>query len=106
MPDLDYNSLDIVQPDSIIVQDTFFLDTHTNLFTTPTLNSTAWNPRPKQPFINSVVFRENTYNFGKWGGSQSLVAVGEMSPQDCKRLVIEDEVSLSPQKLRLTRATQ
>jgi hypothetical protein len=104
---LDYNSLDIIQPSAITVKNTFFLDTKARLFPDPS-NSTAWNPRPKQPSIEAVVFRENTYNAGQWGGNESIVIVSsdKIAPAECKRFVAEDELSLSPQKLRQTRATQ
>ena len=110
---LDYNSLDLVQPSATTVKNTFFLDTKARIFPDPS-SSTAWSPKPKQPSIEAVVFRENTYNLGEWGGNESIVVVSsegddvtdKITPAQCQRFVVEDEISLSPAKLRQTRATQ
>jgi len=108
---LDYNSLDLVQPSAITVKNTFFLDTKARIFPDPSVSS-AWTPKPKHPSIEAVVFRENTYNLGDWGGNESIVIVegsdvaDKITPAQCQRFVVEDEISLSPKKLRQTRATQ
>lgn len=110
---LDYNSLDLVQPSATTVKNNFFLDTKARIFPDPSI-STAWTPKPKHPSIEAVVFRENTYNLGQWGGNESIVVVSsegddiidQITPAQCQRFIVEDEISLSPKKLRQTRATQ
>ena len=109
---LDYNSLDIVQPSAITVKNTFFLDTHANIYPDPSAGG-GWNPRPKTPYIEAVVFRENTYSLGKYGGNESIVVVQSgdfplITAGQCKRFVSEDEITLGTalKKLRTTRATQ
>ena len=106
---LDYNSLDLIEPSAITVQNTFFLDTGAKLYPDPAWS--GYNPRPKTPSIEAVVFRENTYNLGEWGGNASIVVINTgaypaMTPAQCKRFVVEDELSLNPETLRATRATQ
>ena len=99
-----------MQPSAITVENTFFLDTHANLFPDPT-PGTGWNPRPKTPSIKGVVFRENVYSLGTYGGNASIVVVSgdgaaTIAPGQCQRFVAEDEISLSPAHLRQTRATK
>jgi hypothetical protein len=61
---LDYNRLELVQPQAVTVQDTFFLDTNAVIYPDPG-PTTAWRPGGGKPLIAGVVFRENTYALGE-----------------------------------------
>jgi len=108
---LDYNYLEIIQPYMIIVQDTFFLDTSIHLFPDPNATKGSWRPGGDAPRIDGVIFRENTYSLGKWGGTKTIVVQPPTNPATpfvagmCSNFVVEDEVSVEKGTLVQTRAT-
>eukprot|EP00656_Telonema_subtile_P028136 TRINITY_DN3040_c0_g1_i6.p1 TRINITY_DN3040_c0_g1~~TRINITY_DN3040_c0_g1_i6.p1 ORF type:complete len:415 (+),score=70.14 TRINITY_DN3040_c0_g1_i6:131-1375(+) len=76
---LDYNTLTIVDPTQTTVENTFFLDTQAVLL------------QHNKPTIQSVVFRDNVYSFGKAAINQSIVVEGQFAT--CSNVIVTDEVS-------------
>ena len=76
---LDYNTLTIVDPTQTTVEDTFFLDTNAVLV------------QSKKPAMQSVVFRENVYSFGKYGQKPSVAVEGVFNT--CSAVTVADELS-------------
>ena len=70
---LDYNSLDIYDPTDVLVESTFFLDTHANIYVAHQ--------------INGLIMRFNSYTT-----SQSVVVIGDVKSASVKGVVISDEI--------------
>ena len=83
----------------IVVEDTFFYNTFAKL---TLLSATSLQ-------IQNVVFRQNSYVLGQYGGNNSIVLAGApLIRKKCINLSVEGEIdgSLGSQHVRLTHLTE
>ena len=72
---LDYSTLEIVNPKSVLVQGNFFYNTHAVLVGAR---------------VTQLVMRENTYSLNQYGGNASIVISNGAT---CEHVTVEDEIN-------------
>merc|ERR1712224_758077 len=89
---IDYNTLDIFNPNSVTVSDTFFYNGHAVLHGHP---GAGVAPHYQKGFTG-LRFEGNTYALQKYGGKQSIVLAeipDALEKGSCQGVVIKDEIN-------------